>query len=225
MSKKFHFFSFFLILHFQSHKHSYLTKFFATSEDMLVSKIEGQNWNNYLETMLALKCLITTSKKEILAPFLFSILKILQTKRICWVLFDVKEKYFSYFSTSQTIVHCAMVGHFLKLRVKLIVKLKNSVSKRMIIFIFILRTFQLQVTIEFYKDYSNNVPLNFWKTVQNHWRHSRACQRREKNRSYALEQCFSTGGPRSSSGPRSSCGEPPGFSYFVKKQEFQTQTS
>ncbi len=35
---------------------------FATSDNMPVSKIEGQKWKDYLETRLALKCLISTSK-------------------------------------------------------------------------------------------------------------------------------------------------------------------
>jgi len=36
-----------------------------------------------------------------------------------------------------------------------------------------------------------------------------------------LGQCFSTGGPRPSSGPQSSFGGPPGFFYFVKNQTFR----
>jgi len=34
----------------------------------------------------------------------------------------------------------------------------------------------------------------------------------------ALEQCFSTSGPRPSGGPQNSFGGPPGFSYFIKNQ-------
>jgi hypothetical protein len=36
---------------------------------------------------------------------------------------------------------------------------------------------------------------------------------------YCLDQCFSTGGPRPSSGPRSSFGGPPGFFFFFAKND------